>query len=181
MEGGVHSAGSGQDIAFLKNDIVQNHIGILGIEPVVFMDEDTGVVSMDNATSCLQQLQGIGPVLQCVSPDIHMYKAVLSHQWNGLEVGVRDGPQGSIFIDVNYHRSTIPAASLSTSDGKPRNPTGAENANSAALMVCRGMGEEGIHATYIALAVGVLLREYNHNPPWISEVVSRLQTAINEV
>jgi hypothetical protein len=41
MEGGVHSAGSGQDIAFLKNDYAQKHIGVLGIEPVVFTDEDT--------------------------------------------------------------------------------------------------------------------------------------------
>ena len=112
-----------------------------------------------------------------------MYKAVLSHQLNGLEVGVRDRPQGSIFIDVNYHKSAIPAASLSTSDRKPINPTGAGNAYSAALAVYRGMGVgvEGVHATCIASAVSAVLCEYNHIPPLTRAVISRLQTATNEV
>jgi hypothetical protein len=50
-------------------------------------------------------------------------------------------------------------------------------------MVYRGMdvGVEGVHATCIALAVGTVLCEYNHIPPWTRIVVSRLQTATNEL
>jgi hypothetical protein len=49
------------------------------------------------------------------------------------------------------------------------------------MTVCRGMGVGGIHAVYIALAVGAILCEYHHIPPWTSAVVSRLQAATTEV
>ena len=181
MEGGAQSPGSGQDIAFLKNTEIQQRIDFLGIEPVTFADEATRIVSVQDAATCMQRIQQLSSLLKCVSPDMHLYKAVAEGEWTNLEVGVRDGPRGSLFIGTSGEPILIPAASLSTSDGRPVNPTGAGNAYSAALTVSRGLGLSTFDAACIASAVGAVLCEYNHIPPWTSTVIARIREATDEV
>jgi hypothetical protein len=181
LEGGATSPGSGQDVAFLKDNSIQQQIDFLGIEPVVFVDQSTDMVSVEDSVSCMQRMRQLGPFLKCVSPDMHLYKAIAEDEWTDLEVGVRDGPRGSILIGTASGRSVIPAASLSTFDGNPVNPTGAGNAYAAALTVCRGLGVPAVDAACIASAVGAVVCEYDHLPPWTSAVVDRLRKATEEV
>lgn len=181
LEGGATSPGSGQDIAFLKDISIQQKIDFLGIEPVVFVDQSTHEVSVEDSISCMHRMRQLRPFLKCVSPDLHLYKATAEDEWTDLDVGVRDGPRGSILIGNTGGRSVIPAAKLSTFDGNPVNPTGAGNAYAAALTVCRGLGVPAVDAACIASAVGAVVCEYDHLPPWTTEVVHRLRSATVEV
>ena len=59
LEGGAHSSGFGRDVAFLKNEIVSTRIDALAYESVVSRDQNKGSILLNNATFCLQQLQGL--------------------------------------------------------------------------------------------------------------------------
>ena len=87
----------------------------------------------------------------------------------------RDGPRGFVFIGMDHDTSAEPV------DRKPRNITGAGNAYSAALTVCRGMGMDGIYTTCLASTIEDAFFDCSHIPPWKSMVESRLQTSTNHL
>ena len=180
IEGGAHSPGDGEDSAFLLDPNVQECIQFLGIEPVVFLSEDTGRVSESDVQSCTSRLGRI-PSSNLVSPDNHLFQEVQSTFWDGMEVAVRNGPKGSLFIDRCGKKLRIPAATLATQDGEPINPTGAGNSYAAAFTTCRGSGASIVDSACIAAAVGAVFCEYEHMPPWSASVLRRIREAANEV
>jgi hypothetical protein len=167
----------------LKDHTIQQKMGYLGVEPVTFVEKSTDMVSLEDSTSCIQRIQQLGRTLKCVSPDVHLYAATSKDEWAGFDLGIRNGPRGSVLIDYTHagRSVTIPAASLSTVDGNPVNPTGAGNAYAAALTVCRALGVPLVDAGCIASAIGAVVCEYDHIPPWTSAVIDRLRVATNEV
>eukprot|EP00984_Skeletonema_dohrnii_P026728 scaffold16119_cov67-Skeletonema_dohrnii-CCMP3373.AAC.1 len=83
---------------------------------------------------------------------------------NEFEMIIRDGGNGCFTNEMK-----MPAATLRTIDKAPVNPTGAGNAFSAAYVVCRGTGSSVKEAASIATAVGAVVCEYEHLPPWSLE------------
>ena len=127
-----------------------------------------------------------------VSPDRPCYEAIFSgsdleHKEVGLfrpssqklppvEFIVRDGASGSFTEEW-----IIPSATLRTADGAPVNPTGAGNAYSAAYVACRASGSSVEHSATLATAVGAVVCEYEHLPPWSWAVIERIAEAACEV
>lgn len=180
VEGGAKSPGNGEDSTFLLDSDVQECIQFLGIEPVVFVSDETGKIEESNVLSCTRRLDRIA-CLDFVSPDDHLFQAFEPEMWKGVEMSVRNGPKGSIVIERDGKKTRIPAATLATEDRKPVNPTGAGNAYAAAFTTCRGAGASTIDSSCIATAVGAVFCEFEHMPPWSASVLARIREAANEV
>jgi len=178
VECGANSPGDGEDSAFLLDSSVQERIQFLGIEPVVFASDETGRVEETDVESCTRRLKRIG-FLDFVSPDDLLFREM--GECERVEMGVRNGPKGSIVIDRDGTTTRIRAATLATKDGSPINPTGAGNAYAAAFTACRGNGASHIDSACIATAVGAVFCEYEHMPPWSASVLGRIREAANEV
>jgi sugar/nucleoside kinase (ribokinase family) len=179
VEGGANSPGDGEDSVFLLDPNVQERIKFIGVEPVVFPSEDIGRVSGSDVQSCTSRLDRTS--LDFVSPDNHLFQEVPLTIWKGIEVGVRNGPKGSLVIERGGKRIRIPAATLATPDGEPINPTGAGNSYAAAFTTCRGSGASIVDSACIAGAVGAVFCEYEHMPPWSAPVLCRIREAANEI
>lgn len=180
LEGGENSPGDGEDSLFLLDPSVQDRIDFLGIEPVVFCSDETGRVEANDLESCRRRLDRIVS-LNYVSPDIHLFREEGLTLRSGMEMAVRDGPSGSLVVIGGEEKIRFPAATLVTKDGKPINPTGAGNAYAAAFTACRGSGASVVEAACVATAVGAVLCEYEHMPPWSTAVLRRIREAASEV
>jgi hypothetical protein len=181
IEGGENSPGNGEDSTFLLDPIVQQRIEYLGIEPVVFCSDETGRVAASDVASCTRRLDRIASV-DLVSPDNLLYQEMDSESLRrGIEIGVRDGPRGSLVIDSEGTKLRVPAATLATEDGEPVNPTGAGNSYAASFTACRGSGASVVESACIASAVGAVFCEYEHMPPWNASVLRRIRQAASEV
>jgi hypothetical protein len=181
VEGGAKSPGDGDDSLFLLDPSVQERIGFLGVEPVVFTDERTGRVPETDAQSCTRRLDRISASLDFVSPDMPLFKEIDPISWKQMEVAVRNGPEGSFLREIDGKETIIPAAKLVTDDGKPVNPTGAGNAYAAAFTACRGSGASAVDSACIASAIGAVFCEYDHIPPWNALVLRRIREAGEEI
>lgn len=179
LEGGVNGAGKGGDVRFLHDNAVQRKVHFLGVEPVAFPDE-TGKVSTDDAKSIVARLEKLSATAKFISPDDEIFQAVDPSFWSKYEVASRQGPKGSVVFDQGKP-SMIPVATLDTADGEPINPTGAGNSYSGAMTALRSAGVSLEEAACIASAVGAVFCEYNHIPPWSSDVVARVRQAAEEV
>ncbi|KAL9179893.1 hypothetical protein ACHAXT_007863 [Thalassiosira profunda] len=193
LESGSNPAGEGLDAEpFFDEDLICR-ISAAGIEPIVFPDEETGVVSREDIipvgslierveaslSAAWRQSVGRGKML-LISPDRACYDALLretdiTHS-KEIEFAVRDGANGS-FVD----RMTIPAAKLNTPDGAPINPTGAGNAYAGAYVACRSTGSTAEEAATLANAVGGAVCECENLPPWTWEVLERIAEAACEI
>lgn len=181
LEGGAKSPGDGEDSVFLVDHTVRERIKFLGVEPVVFTSETTGRVEGSDIVSCKSRLDRITP-LEFVSPDNLFFRDTDIKCWRGIEVAVRDGPRGSLVIESDGTKvMRVPAAKLTTVDGKPVNPTGAGNAYAAAFSACRGSGASIVDSACIATAVGAIVCQFEHLPPWSVSVMSRIREAAIEV
>ena len=178
IEGGFKSPGDGEDSTFLLDSRVQECIQYLGIEPVVFASDETGKLEETDVASCIRRLERI-PSLDFVSPDDLLFQQMGILE--GKEMGIRNGPRGSVIIQNDGTSFRVPAATLATNDGVPINPTGAGNAYAAAFTACRGAGASSFDSACIATAVGVVFCEYEHMPPWTASVLERIREAASEV
>jgi len=178
LEGGAKAAGDGGDVTFLEDELVRQRIGYLGLEPITFPDEETGILSPEDALACYRRLDALDA--DVVSPDMPLFKAMTAQKlWSGRVGSVRDGPRGSQVVSMGNVMSTIPAASLVMDT--PVNPTGAGNAYSAALTTCLGVGIPAIESACIASAIGAVFVEYEHIPPWNEQVLERIEEATLDV
>lgn len=196
LEAGNKSAGQGLDALPFFDSKLMNRVSGVGIEPIVFPDEATGLVSHEDAAgvralvtrvaatlSASNEAKQAGKLLM-VSPDRPCYDALLSNDdfsqggtdAQETEFAVRNGASGS-FIDD----SIVPPATLGTPDGAPVNPTGAGNAYSGAYAACRATGSSALEAAILANAVGAAVCEYEHLPPWRWDVLERVAEAACEV
>jgi sugar/nucleoside kinase (ribokinase family) len=181
LEGGAKSPGDGDDALFLLDPYVQERIGFLGLEPVVFADERTGRVSEADAESCTRRLAAVSASLDFVSPDMALFQEIDPFLWNQMEVGIRNGPKGSLLLERDGSKTIIPAAALVTFDGLPVNPTGAGNGYAAAFTACRGSGASAVDSACIASAIGAVFCEYDHIPVWNASVLRRIRQAADEI
>lgn len=181
VEGGTKGPGNGRDVQFLHNHDIINRLSFLGAEPVAFADAETGKISQGDADCIVSRLGGLSPTLRFISPDRDIYDAVPGSFWNNFDVGVRQGPLGSIVLHKGRQTSTVPAATLVTSDGAPVNPTGAGNSYAGAMTALRSRGVSLNESACIASAVGAVFCEYNHIPPWSSNVLARVRQAAEEI
>ena len=116
--------------------------------------------------------------------------------WDSFDVAARYGPQGSLVApattnsdnscdneDAHLHSYPfqIPVASLQTPDGQAVNPTGAGNAYSAAVAVCRAHGWDLVSSACVASAVGAAVCEYDHLPPWTWKTLQRIRQGACEI
>eukprot|EP00978_Attheya_sp_CCMP212_P008423 scaffold19829_cov51-Attheya_sp.AAC.5 len=104
----------------------------------------------------------------------------------GVTMAVRDGANGSKMYttgedDFETQVVLVPAASLCTTDGEVVNPTGAGNAYAAAFTACMGCGTSAFDAACIATAIGAVLCEYPHIPPWNWAILERIRSGAQEV
>lgn len=181
LEAGAQSPGEGADGMLLTNSALLERTKVLGIEPITFPDDSTGEVTLKDAQSCSSRLDKISTSLDFVSPDAHLYRVDPGY-WKKWDVAVRDGSKGSLLLERISEKSlTVPAASLVTPNGQPINPTGAGNAYSAAITACLGMGASLFRAACIATAIGAVVCEHNHLPPWNAKVLKRIHDAADEV
>lgn len=203
-EGGVAAPGKNGDSAPLFDPILRRSISCLGIEPILFPQEEDGKVSQDDAIHCIELLQRIldatttseqnidaeVAVPLIVSPDNAAYQAMAES--NRLPLvpsgtsnygvdswAVREGPKGSTITPNNdsCNESSFPAATLL----QLVNPTGAGNAYSAAYTTLRGCGCDTVSSASIATGVGAVFCEYKHCPPYTHAVVERILQARDEV
>jgi hypothetical protein len=181
VEGGTKSPGDGDDALFLMDPSVQERIGFLGVEPVVFADERTGRVSDADAQSCTSRLEALSASLDFVSPDMPLFQEIEPVLWNQMEVGIRNGPKGSLLLERDGSETLVPAATLVTCDGLPVNPTGAGNGYAAAFTACRGSGASAVDSACIASAIGAVFCEYDHIPLWNASVLRRIRQAAEEI
>lgn len=181
MEGGAESPGGGADSDFFTDANLRDVVTHWGVEPVVFPGED-GQVSRVDAESTMERFKKMETVVNLVSPDRQLYEAVDKSFWKGWEVGLRLGPKGSVALQSGGGRSIeIPAATLKTPDGTPVNPTGAGNAYAAALTACRGSGLTLEESACVASAIGAVMCEYDHIPPWTPDVLCRIREALKDI
>lgn len=121
-------------------------------------------------------------------------------------ITVRMGPEGSIVMDCNNNNNnddddddmgqprmenksnmmfSIPSATLYANGEtitSPINPTGAGNAYAAAYTACRaGADLSTFDAACMASAIGAVICEYDHLPPWTWSVLQRIQEAYKEI
>jgi hypothetical protein len=181
VEGGTKGPGDGRDVQFLQNHVIRNRLSFLGAEPVAFADEETGKISRGDADCIVTRLGGLLPALRFISPDREIYNAIPVSFWNNYEVGVRQGPLGSIVLHRGRQTTTVPAATLVTPDGAPVNPTGAGNSYAGAMTALRSRGVPLNDAACIASAIGAVFCEYKHIPPWSSNALARVRQAAEEV
>ncbi|KAL7498924.1 hypothetical protein ACHAWT_010274 [Skeletonema menzelii] len=202
VESGSKPTGQGLDALPFFDDKLMSRVSAAGVEPIVFADDVSGKVSCEDslavttairkirqafcrARACVKETNGNS--LFVVSPDRPCYEGMTSktnfaideggnEENNEFEMIIRDGGNGSFTNEMK-----MPAATLRTVDKTPVNPTGAGNAFSAAYVVCRGSGSSPKEAASIATAVGAVVCEYEHLPPWSLEVVERIAEAACEV
>ena len=190
LESGSKPTGGGEDSLFLNNQDLVSKTDVLGIEPIVFPDDDTHKVSDEDgkrvnglilrAKKSLVK-DGERNKLLVVTPDRACFDSAfandtIEHCDTSMEIIVRDGANGSF-----RKQQQIPSARLQTFNNQPINPTGAGNAYSAAYVACRGTGMEAIEAAVLATAVGAVVCEYEHLPEWSWDVLQRIAEAAKEV
>ena len=189
LEVGATAAGGGQDSELLLDERLLRQVKHVGIEPIAFPEEETGIVSMDDSISCRNRLLQY-PKVDLVAPDKHLLEAVdIDSFWNKFDVAARYGPQGSRIWKKGSNTNeesrndviTVPVASLKTVDGEPVNPTGAGNAFSAAISTCRAKGMTMVESACIATAIGAVFCEYEHVPPWTWETIHRIKQGVDQV
>jgi len=188
LEAGANAPGNGYDAAPLSDPSLKEHVSFLSVEPVAFLNDSTGEVSVEDAESCNQLLGRLSSTIDFVCPDDHLHRSLDRSIWQkgGRRVAVRDGERGSkIFTPSQLSTSTsaltVPAAKLLTPNGQPVNPTGAGNAYSAAAAACLGIGLSIIDSSCVATAVGAVVCEHENLPPWSSAVLKRIDDAAKEV
>ena len=192
LEMGEVAAGGGKDSMLLEDPELLHLAQYIAIEPVAFPeeDEDTGVTSIPirDVISCKERLTKHLPDLDMIVPDSHLAEALTGAGFwkqnfdkNEFEVVARYGPEGSRIFSNYDDYVKIPAASLESKNGKPINPTGAGNAFSAALSTCRSKGLTLYKSTCIATAIGAVVCEYEHLPPWTYNILDRIRRATSEV
>jgi len=120
LESGSNPAGQGEDFLFLGDADLLSRIAVLGIEPIVFPDDDTLKVSDDDGVSVKKLVEKAkqsmfniegnpGDKLLVLTPDRLANEDVLpTQQVQSTEIVVRDGAHGS-FI---HHQQRIPSATL---------------------------------------------------------------------
>ena len=201
-EGGAQAPGSNGDSRPLLATDLRGRISFLGVEPILFAEESTGVVSAEDAQHCMSLLRSImeattadsttsAPVV--ISPDMPAYQAM--QETNGGDNlvsksqfldswAVRNGPKGSVIVqsmetelESTAGTMVVPAAKLT----ELVNPTGAGNSYAAAYTVLRGSGCDAIESACIATAVGAVFCEHSHCPPYSWEVIQRVVHASQEV
>ena len=200
LEAGSNPTGKGEDALPFFNSTLMNRVSTASIEPIVFPDE-TGNVSREDANGVISLIERVEACISdsckqkeqdkkmlIISPDRPCYDALFlnrktkhnnnMHDKKMTEFAVRNGENGSF---INDDSLTIPSATLKTFDRKPVNPTGAGNAYSGAFSACRGSGSSALEAACLANAVGAVLCEYEHMPPWSWEVLERVAEAAIEV
>jgi hypothetical protein len=198
-EAGSRAPGRNGDSKPLLDPVVRNSISCLGIEPILF-PQDEGVVSSEDGAHCLgllrkilnegsgDSLDGQERVSVIISPDSAAYSAInkkmeamTSFDFEscfGLDSwAVREGPKGSTIVEPSGAKTSVPAATLRNFV----NPTGAGNAYSAAYTALRGRGCDFVTSSTIATGVGAVFCEYEHCPPYSTEIVERILHASKEV
>lgn len=182
LEGGNQSPGKGMDSEFLLDDRLQSIVRFWGAEPVVFPGDD-GIVADDDVASSMERLDNIAKIVGLLSPDGQLFRAIPPEFWSSFDVAVRLGPDGSKVLSKSGvdPECIVPVARLVTSDGQPINPTGAGNAYAAALTTCRGAGLSLRDAAVVASAVGAVICEYDHIPPWTPAVLGRIREAVEDI
>ena len=202
VESGSKPTGQGLDALPFFDDKLMSRVSVAGVEPIVFADEVSGKVTCDDSVAVTTTISKIrqafiraracdkennGSSLFVVTPDRPCYEGLTSHtnftmneseseENNEFEMIIRDGGNGCFTNEMK-----MPAATLRTIDKAPVNPTGAGNAFSAAYVACRGTGSSLEEAASIATAVGAVVCEYEHLPPWSFEVLERIAEAACEV
>lgn len=190
LESGSNPAGKGEDSLFLDDVQLLSKIATLGIEPIVFPDEQTLRVSDEDGSSVrklvtkanesfLRSDRKSHEKILIVTPDKACFDSALVQEDSNTastEVIVRNGANGSFTREHSY-----PSASLRTPNKIPINPTGAGNAYSAAYVACRGTGSTSKEAALLATAVGAVVCEYEHLPEWSWKVLERIAEAAREV
>jgi len=162
---------------------LRSKISFLGVEPVIFSNEDTGCVSEKDAVHCAKLLQDIlkaTPQSQkvVISPDMAAYQAMIADTSmvkspNLDSWAVRNGPQGSRLVLSPFDSAEmiqVPAATLT----ELINPTGAGNAYAAAYTTLRGSGCGCIESACLATAIGAIFCEYPHCPPYDWQTIERV-------
>ena len=204
VESGSKPTGQGLDALPFFDDKLMSRISTVGIEPIVFADDVSGNVTCEDSHAVETKLRRIrqsfsgaqatrdegtkGDGLFIATPDRPCYEGMVSHtnfkagqevdvmENNYIEMIIRDGGNGCFTDEMK-----MPAATLQTGDKAPLNPTGAGNAFSAAYTVCRGTGSSAEEAASLATAVGAVVCEYEHLPPWSLDVIERMVEAAREV
>jgi len=199
IESGSKPTGKGLDALPFFDDKLMSRVSTAGVEPIVFADEVSGKVTEEDSYAVTTTISKIrqsfvharacdkekdGNSLFVVTPDRPCYEGMKSHtnltmdesENEEFEMIIRDGGNGCFTNEMK-----MPAATLRTIDKAPVNPTGAGNAFSAAYVVCRGTGSSVKEAASIATAVGAVVCEYEHLPPWSLEVVECIAEAACEV
>jgi hypothetical protein len=180
VEGSHQGPAKGLDVAFLHDSKLRSGFAFVGAEPVAFCDPDTGRLVLEDAQAICDRLETIRPDFVC--PDDEMYQSIPSEFWHNLNVAVRKGPRGSVVLPQHTEQPlVIPAATLATPDHKPVNPTGAGNSYSGALSALRHRGLAWLDAACIASAVGAVVCEYPHIPPWNANVITRIREGAKEI
>lgn len=199
IESGCQPTGKGFDALPLFDPDILKRTAAIGIEPIVFPDEGTEIVSQENGNAVLELMKKVeysmssfcgendSNKLMIVTPDRPCYDAACSTHSDAdklcdkssrlsKDVVVRNGADGSFINEWS-----IPSATLRTTDGSPKNPTGAGNAYSAAFVACRASGDTILDAASLATAVGAAVCEHEHLPPWSWAVLERIAEAALEV
>ena len=206
-EGGTQApGGNGDSRALLATDL-RSRISFLGVEPILFANETTRIVSAQDAEHCARLLRRIleatttdsattraePSAAVVVSPDMPAYQAMIETNAGGDLVSksqfldsmvVRNGPKGSIIVQsiapgIESAAGTIkvPVATLT----ELVNPTGAGNSYAAAYTALRGSGCNALESACLATAVGAVFCEHSHCPPYSWKVIQRVVQASQEV
>jgi hypothetical protein len=78
MEGGEMAAGNGENSFLLADPTQMRQTKLVGIEPVAFPNEETGLVSDQDSNSCQRRMAKY-PKIDFVAPDRHLFEAVDPH------------------------------------------------------------------------------------------------------
>ena len=188
IEAGDGAASGGMDSDPLRDLTLLQRLSFVGVEPIAFVSERDGKVSVKDAISCVRLIESL-PKLDLLCPDKHLDATLqeIGYKRGAFHIVARDGPNGSVLYErslgptVESWGLIIPAATLVTEDTKPVNPTGAGNAYSGALSALLGTGSNLTEAATIATGVGAAVCEYEQLPPWTWEVLDRIYSGSKEV
>jgi len=187
VEAGEGAAGGAMDSEPLRDPQLLERTSFVGVEPIAFINEEEDKVSVADAASCVRLIESL-PRLDVLCPDNDLDSSLqeFGHDRGAFHIVARNGPKGSILYEskkdnVKAEGKRVPAATLSTSDGQPVNPTGAGNAYSGALSALLGTGSDLIEAATIATGVGAAVCEHKNLPPWNWETLERIRDARDEV
>ena len=187
VEAGEGAAGGGMDSEPLRDPQLLERISFVGVEPIAFINEEEGKVSATDAASCVRLIESL-PRLDVLCPDndLDLSLQEVGHDRGVFHIVARNGPKGSILYERTStgrgnNGKQVRAATLTTSDGQPVNPTGAGNAYSGALSALLGTGSDLTEAATIATGVGAAVCEFQNLPPWTWDVLERIRDAKDEV